>query len=160
MKTIAQLIRVAARTWGLETSLHRHRVWDLWGETVGPAIARVTAVGQVRFRTVYVNVCDSVWMQQLTFMEEEILQKLNEKMQGEGFDRIFFRLGSIRPKAKEKPRDERRPCTPLSEEQREEIRLQTSSIRDEGLRSTCSQLLERYAEVNGPGKTRIPEARR
>ncbi|HLA27515.1 MAG TPA: DUF721 domain-containing protein [Syntrophales bacterium] len=50
---------------------------DVWEKAVGPQIASQSRPGNLRKGILFVKVSSSVWMQQLHFLKEEIVSKLN-----------------------------------------------------------------------------------
>lgn len=50
---------------------------DLWEKAVGPQIAAQSRPGNLRKGILFVKVSNSVWMQQLHFLKEEIIGKFN-----------------------------------------------------------------------------------
>ncbi len=88
------LARLQEKTpWG--QGLARQEVLRHWDEVVGEAVVRVARPVEVRSKTLYVRVRDSVWMQQLNLMREDIRVRLNAVVGEEAIDRIFFNLGPI-----------------------------------------------------------------
>ena len=53
------------------------RLADLWEKAVGPQIAAQSRPENLRKDILFVKVGSSVWMQQLHFLKEEIISKLN-----------------------------------------------------------------------------------
>jgi hypothetical protein len=93
-----------------------------WEKTVGSAIFQQTRPEKIRNKTLYLKVSSPIWMQQLQFMKQELIAKVNAALGKEAVHNIFFNVGVIEPqpvKAKKeafrlnekdfplKPRDER-----------------------------------------------------
>jgi hypothetical protein len=88
------LARLQEKTpWGQR--LARQKVLRYWDEVVGKAVVRVARPVEVRGKTLYVHVRDSVWLQQLNLMREDIRARLNAVVGEEAIDRIFFSLGPL-----------------------------------------------------------------
>ena len=75
--------------------LDEYGVWPIWNEVVGAAIARNAQPEKIRNGTLFVKVSSPVWMQQLQFMKEMIVEKLNQRLNGEIVKNIFFMVGRI-----------------------------------------------------------------
>lgn len=102
---------------------------ECWERAVGPRISQHTRPHRVKDRTLFVKVSGSVWMHQLQFMKNEILEKLNGLLgAGRGIESLRFSIGEV--KRKEPPP----AASPLSEKEREWIDGQLSSVRDDELR--------------------------
>ena len=77
---------------GLGDSLARLRAMDVWADTVGPRVSRVTRPVEVRGETLVVEVLSSAWNTELTMMSGLILERLNARRTGPPIGRIRFRL--------------------------------------------------------------------
>lgn len=71
------------------------RIWEVWEEAVGPAIAKNAQPSWIKNRRLRVSVSNSVWLQELEFAEEDIKEKLNRMLKREAVREITFRIGSI-----------------------------------------------------------------
>ena len=67
------------------------RIWEVWAEVVGPAIARNAHPSWIKNRTLRVRVSDPIWLQELQFSEEEIRARLNRRLGREAVEVIEFR---------------------------------------------------------------------
>lgn len=77
---------------GLSGVVERHDVFREWVERVGPEIARVARPHRVDGDTLIVLVCDSVWMNELSLRQKELLARLNEDREHTIVQRVLFRL--------------------------------------------------------------------
>lgn len=75
---LAALIR--QRHWDKQVGLHA--VFDLWPRAVGREIAKRSAPRVIRGTVLWVGVTDSVWMQQLHLLKQELLQRINDSLPG------------------------------------------------------------------------------
>src|SRR4249920_244344 len=80
---------------GLEGRLHEYRIFGLWDRTVGPAIARHAQPRALRGKKLALAVDSPAWMQQLTLMKPEIIEKLNRALGRETIGDLTMRLGEI-----------------------------------------------------------------
>jgi hypothetical protein len=71
------------------------KVFSLWNEAVGGPISIVAQPYDLKYKTLFVMVKNSVWMQQLRFLEEMIICKINNKLGGKGICKIYFRFGEL-----------------------------------------------------------------
>ena len=113
------------------------RIWDIWQEVVGPQIADKTRPEALRNGVLAVTVASSVWMQELTFMKQKILDRLQQKLASGTVRDIRFKLGDI-PQAGAGVYVE--PLPQLSDEEKEIIARQTAAITDQGLRESLQNL--------------------
>src|SRR5512147_470829 len=101
--TLARILKAR----GLEGRLHEYRIFALWDRTVGPAIARHAQPRTLRGRKLALIVDSPAWMQQLTLMKPEIIEKLNRGLGAQTIGDLTMRLGEIalsnEPEADEVP---------------------------------------------------------
>ncbi|MBW2709318.1 MAG: DUF721 domain-containing protein [Deltaproteobacteria bacterium] len=68
-------------------------IWRVWKEVVGRTYAENAQPSKIRKKQLTVTVTDSVWLQELTFYKETILEKLNRKLGRKAVDSIEIRVG-------------------------------------------------------------------
>ncbi len=68
------------------------RIRDMWEAVVGPHIAKKASPEGVRNGILLVSVESSVWMQELTFMKQQILERINQACESSGVKDIRFKL--------------------------------------------------------------------
>ncbi len=75
--------------------INLNSVFQYWEDTVGPEISEHAQPSYIRGRVLWVDVTDSIWMQQLHLQKILLLEKLNQKIQGEDqLDDIRFQIGT------------------------------------------------------------------
>jgi len=75
------------------------RLAVLWNKAVGPVIAAQTRPEKLVRDTLTVKVNSTVWMHQLQFLKQEILEKLNSNRQEDLIKQIRFIMNTNPPKA-------------------------------------------------------------
>ncbi len=68
-------------------------IWRVWKEVVGQTYAENAQPSKIRKKQLTVTVADSIWLQELTFYKETILEKLNLKLGRKAVDSINIRVG-------------------------------------------------------------------
>jgi predicted nucleic acid-binding Zn ribbon protein len=71
------------------------KIWSVWEEAVGKGIACHARPIWIKRGCLRVNVSDSVWLQELEYVKETIIQKLNGKLGRPAVQRIDFRFGPL-----------------------------------------------------------------
>jgi|PlaIllAssembly_1097288.scaffolds.fasta_scaffold3254750_1 predicted nucleic acid-binding Zn ribbon protein len=71
------------------------RIWSVWEEAVGSGIASHARPSWIKNGCLRVNVSDSIWLQELEYFKETIIEKLNMKMGRTAVQRIDFRFGPL-----------------------------------------------------------------
>ncbi len=79
---------------------------------VGPEVAAHTKPDVIHGGILWVNVSDSVWVQQLNYLKYDLLGKINEKLAPEKLDDIRFRIGYGELTSKETVRQKRQEKKP------------------------------------------------
>jgi len=79
------------RNW--RQNLARNRIFDFWDEAVGEGIASHAQPKLVRGKVLWVDVTDSIWMQQLHLQKEHLREVINKRIPGdEEIEDIRFNL--------------------------------------------------------------------
>ncbi|MBN2467994.1 MAG: DUF721 domain-containing protein, partial [Deltaproteobacteria bacterium] len=79
----------------LKSVVDSRRVLAVWDSAVGTLVARHAQPKKLQDHTLWVEVDNSTWMQQMHFMEEKIKTKLNLIMGANTVEKIRFKLGLL-----------------------------------------------------------------
>ena len=71
------------------------RIWEIWKDAVGGAIAAHAHPAWIKQGLLRVDVMEPIWLQELAYMEEDIRAKVNLKMGRRAVEKIEFRLGTV-----------------------------------------------------------------
>jgi len=80
----------------LDKGVKQCKVLDIWDGVVGEQIAVVTRPRYIKGKTLYIFVRDSIWLQELKFLERMIIEKLNNKVGGKIIENIYFKIDTER----------------------------------------------------------------
>jgi predicted nucleic acid-binding Zn ribbon protein len=69
-------------------------LWRAWDEVAGATISGNAQPLWIKNGLLRVKVSDPIWLQELSFMEENMRNKLNEKLGRKAVEKIEFRLRS------------------------------------------------------------------
>jgi len=78
LQSIGEILFSSFKGKGVAAKIEEISLIKLWPKAVGQKIALQTQPDSLKNGTLFVKTTSSVWVQQLHFMKEEILQKLNE----------------------------------------------------------------------------------
>ena len=76
--------------------LRAYRAWEVWSEVVGPANAKKAQPTKFRNGKLFVTVLHPALMQELQFVKERILRRLNHLIGAEAITHIYFGRGPMR----------------------------------------------------------------
>jgi len=79
---------------GLEDQIQTANMLQLWAKTVGPAAASHTRALTIKEGTLYVEVDNSAWLQQLTYLKKCYIEKLNEQAGSRSIRNIHFKMAN------------------------------------------------------------------
>jgi hypothetical protein len=121
------------------------RLNDLWTRAVGPQIAARTLPETVKRGTLHVRVSAPVWLHQLQFLKEEILQKFNELSGNEEIRNLYLSIGEIPspPSGTTDPLISLPVIAPLQKRDREMMRESLDAVQDPELREILERVMSR-----------------
>lgn len=93
MTDISSVIKNLSKSLGFEQKMVELSIQKRWNEIMGENIANHTRPGQIRYKKLYIEVDNSVWMHQLLFLKEEVLSRVNRSIGREIIDEVRFKLG-------------------------------------------------------------------
>jgi hypothetical protein len=137
LKDLKTILGTMLRTMDSPQQREQFRVWDIWEGVVGPQIAGKTRPEALRNGVLVVSVTSSVWMQELSFMKQKILDRINQTLAPATIREIRFKLGDIQQAG---AGCDEEPLPQLTEEEQEIIAQHTASIEDQGLRESLQKL--------------------
>jgi predicted nucleic acid-binding Zn ribbon protein len=88
---IGDLLPSVLRDLGLQKRFDERRLVERWADVVGPEISRRARATRFEKGTLYVQVDHGAWMQELHFIEKELVGKLRATCPGVDLTRIRLR---------------------------------------------------------------------
>jgi hypothetical protein len=124
-------------------SFEKQRLQEIWSIAVGTQIAEQTSPDRLNKGTLSVKVSSSVWMQQLHFLKEEIINKINQQVGAEFIKNIFFSIGDVSPvyHKNQNPLLLSPESFPLKGRDKKMIEQSISSISDQELREILKRVM-------------------
>ncbi len=150
IERLGDVLEKSLKRLDLTARLDEHGVWPVWNDVVGKPIARNAQPEKIRKGTLFVRVSSPVWMQQLQYMKEMIVEKLNRRLKSEIVKNIFFVVGRVGDEATE---DELKPPLPkASESSQHTIDEQfLDSIKDPDIKQAFKKLMKSYSRRKQSG---------
>jgi len=90
-KPLIDILTATLKQLGLGTKIKQHEVLDLWSQIVGDQISKVTSAESIRDGKLFIAVKHSAWRNELLFLKQELIQKINKEMNQEIIKDIIFR---------------------------------------------------------------------
>ena len=87
---IGEFLPSVLKTLGLEQRFREQKLLAMWPAVVGPDIAARTEARRIERGVLHVHVDHGAWMQELHFVEKDLLRKLRAAQPGVPITRIRF----------------------------------------------------------------------
>ena len=142
LDTIGETISVGNP--GFKTIAKGLSIQTIWSKTVGVNIAKRTRPLKLKGKTLYVTVATSTWMEELKYMKEDMIKKINTELRKEAVKDIIFRLGKVTEISTSNPQPAiRNPqhSHQLTQKEIDNIDTLVSFIKDNGLKETIRRAL-------------------
>ncbi|MBW1679340.1 MAG: DUF721 domain-containing protein [Deltaproteobacteria bacterium] len=150
MENIKLILDNLFRKRKLGSKIKSYQIFDIWKDAVGPRIARHSQPKKIRNRILGVVVDNSVWMQQLVFLEGQIKEKLNQMTGSPVVDKIRFQIGEINFLDKN---DSKIPGTPdwhvvdIDDKVLKNIEKAVEILNDEEIKERLKNLFQKQARL-------------
>ncbi len=123
--------------------LELHGVFRFWDEVVGPDISGRAQPVCIRGSVLWVDVIDSIWMQQLHLQKLLLLDLINRRLDKGSISDIRFKLnselGSTKPAAMLK-----KAARPIDKKKLQEFEEQLAPLQDEEIKRALLRLWKKY----------------
>lgn len=145
---IRPILERALKKFDLEIRIKEGKIWEVWDNVVGPTVARNAQPESIRGRVLFVTVTSSAWMQQLQFLKEKIIEKLNQSLGKTLVKSISFRLGTLpaRSPVESEAKKEPPPSLDLDPESLKKIEETVSSLQDKATKDLVKSLMVKEAK--------------
>lgn len=140
---LGSLLRTSFGGTGLGERLKDLVIWQQWEQVVGAAIARRARPLRLSGGVLTVMVGSAPWMQQLNFMKDELVSKLNSCLGEERVREIVLKSGRV-GEGETAEGDSHVAVRQLHEDEQAWIERQISEVADEELRRQLRSLMESH----------------
>jgi hypothetical protein len=135
---------------GLQKRLKIEQMTVLWPKIVGSSVAKIASPTQFRTGTLFIDVADSVWIQELKFQEGELINRVNAALGEPLVRRLFFQLSRTPPPMPVQA-PEATPSSaavkPLDAQQEQALERELASVRDPQLREVLKDFRRRLLQT-------------
>jgi predicted nucleic acid-binding Zn ribbon protein len=150
ISSLRKALDQSLRDLGLQKRLKTEQLSVLWPKIVGPSVAKIAFPAQLRNGTLFIDVADNVWMQELKFQEGELIGRLNEALHEPLVRRLFFQLARTPlPDSNSQRESPSVPsaATPLDPQQELALERDVASVRDPELRGVLKDFRRRLLQA-------------
>lgn len=141
-KTLKVVLQDSFKNLGIDSKLKEQEFLSAWDDVVGDKIASIAQPDYIRFKILFVNVADPIWIQQLSLMEDMIVDKLNRQSDRKLIEKIRFRFGKIqRGRDQIKGNTEKIRERRLSPLEREGIERELKPIKNQEIKDALKRLM-------------------
>ena len=147
LTTLDSVLKDVAHDLKFEVKMEQVMLYRLWNEAVGEQIARNASPVLVRGDVLHVNVSSSVWVQQLQFLRDTMLEKINANLSGRKIKNIRFKIGPL-PAAP--PQHDAAPLPELDDNEKLATQAESAHISDPELREAFQDFMAAYLKSHKP----------
>jgi hypothetical protein len=126
---------------GMEGRLREYRVFGQWDRAVGAVIARHAQPLSLRGKKMTLIVDSPAWMQQLSLLKPEIIEKVNRRLGHNAIRDITLKLGEVAPRGEAS--EELSVPADLNRDEREKIEHALQEIPDAEIREAVRRVMEK-----------------
>jgi predicted nucleic acid-binding Zn ribbon protein len=126
---------------GMEGRLREYRVFGQWDRAVGAVIARHAQPFSLRGKKMTLIVDSPAWMQQLSLLKPEIIEKVNRRLGHNAIRDITLKLGEVVPRGEAS--EELSVPADLNRDEREKIEHTLQEIPDAEIREAVRRVMEK-----------------
>ncbi|HXY54468.1 MAG TPA: DUF721 domain-containing protein [Nitrospirota bacterium] len=135
--TLVKMLRAR----GMEGRLREYRIHGQWDRAVGATIARHAQPYSLRGKKMALIVDSPAWMQQLSLLKPDIIERVNRSLGHNAIRDITLKLGEVTPRGKET--GERPVPSELTRDEREKIENALREITDAEIRESVRRVMEK-----------------
>jgi len=150
ISSLRRALERSLRDLGIQKRLKTEQLIVLWPKIVGPSVAKITNPAQFRNGTLFIDVADHVWMQELKFQEVELIRRLNDALCEPLVRRLFFQLARIGRPAPSLPQESTAAlpvAMPLDPQQELALEREVAGVRDPELREILKDFRRRLLQA-------------
>lgn len=147
LSPISPLLKALSLNLGLEKGIDLLKIKESWPEIVGDAIASHTAPQVIHHHVMILHVDGAAWLHELSFLKEEIRQKINRQIGSQRVRSLRLKIGPVSvPDKLEQAGTQKKKYTPLSKEAQSLVRGQVSGISDDALQQAILKAMVHHLE--------------
>ena len=145
------IIKEISQSHGFAVRLWEHRLQKEWEALVGEVVAAHTWPARIKFRKLYVDVDNSVWLHQLLYLKATLMENIQTRMEELQLEDIIFRIGEL-PEPREDSIEGPIEEVAVSPDVEKTAREYAQGVNDEELRDSLTRVSTRALSSTQPSK--------
>jgi predicted nucleic acid-binding Zn ribbon protein len=93
---VGSVLEGLLKTPAVASNTRLSRIWDVWSDAVGDHIAANATPAAVKGSLLIVHAESPAWIQQLHFLKQEMISKINQSLGEDLVKDIKFKIGTLR----------------------------------------------------------------
>ncbi|MEK6537717.1 MAG: DUF721 domain-containing protein [Nitrospirota bacterium] len=93
MQKVSGILVKLLKQYGLEGKMMEYTLAEKWETIAGSIIAAHSKPSDIRYRKLYIIVDSPVWLQELSFYKEELVNNINNYFGRKVINDVFFKIG-------------------------------------------------------------------
>lgn len=90
-KPLPSIMSTLLEQLGIGKKVKQYGIVDLWPQIVGERIAQVTKIERIEGDKLFVSVSSATWRNELTYLKQELITKINAALEQQLINDIIFR---------------------------------------------------------------------
>ena len=144
--SVGEILERVFNKFSIDKKLKEVKALKLWEEVMGEKISRHSLPLFVRKGNLFVRVDSSGWLTQLTYLKNEIISKLNQRLGKESIKNIYFRLGEVKKERKGKIKAVKVRIN-LEKEELARIKERLKGVKNKSFQPVLSRILIKDREI-------------
>jgi predicted nucleic acid-binding Zn ribbon protein len=120
--------------------MRRYKLWERWSGIVGERIAAHARPWRWQGRTLVIRVAHSAWVQELTFLTEQMLQQIRAALPKAKIDQLRYEVGEL-PALPAQATPFAAAPRPITDDEREFIEQAAGEIADPEIREAARKAM-------------------
>lgn len=93
--TVDSILKNTFKNLNVDENIKVYSIWKSWEKIVGADLAKQTKPAFIRRDCLTIFVQNHVWMNELQYMKEELLRKINEFSEERKISKILFKIEKV-----------------------------------------------------------------
>ena len=143
---VKEILEDVLKKRNIYVKIKEYEVLNIWDKVVGEYISKNTKPETIKNKILYVNVKNSLWMQELVFLKNGFINSINKYMGIEVVKDINFKIRELKKQENRKKGIPRRKIN-LKDADIIKIEMLVSSIKDKEIKEIIKEVMIKEAKA-------------